>query len=159
MLFFSRLLLGVFECWGSQPDSQMVLKLFESCEAQLYRPSSCVPALTAVILALFFFLGSSFPVSPNRETQAETVAFLRRVLLRHSQGMKLGGKSILGLPSITHKVSKILQVYAQIVVFFEICITTWIRAFLIFFFSGTTTPCGGWYGCVWVLLASEIFSE
>ncbi|CAN0216871.1 unnamed protein product, partial [Ectocarpus sp. 12 AP-2014] len=24
--------------------------------------------------------------SPNRETQAETVAFLRRVLLRHSQG-------------------------------------------------------------------------
>ncbi|CAM9715351.1 unnamed protein product, partial [Ectocarpus sp. 12 AP-2014] len=41
---------------------------------------------------------------PNRETQAETVAFLRRVLLRHSQGMKLGGKSILGLPSITHKV-------------------------------------------------------
>ncbi|CAN0099467.1 unnamed protein product, partial [Ectocarpus sp. 4 AP-2014] len=41
---------------------------------------------------------------PNREAQVQTVAFLRRVLLRHSQGMKLGGKSILGLPSITHKV-------------------------------------------------------
>ncbi|CAN0153840.1 unnamed protein product [Scytosiphon promiscuus] len=40
----------------------------------------------------------------NFSTQAETVAFLRRVLLRHSQGMKLDGHSILGLPTITHKV-------------------------------------------------------
>ncbi|CAN0135201.1 unnamed protein product, partial [Ectocarpus sp. 8 AP-2014] len=42
--------------------------------------------------------------APRRETQGETVAFLRRVLLRHSQGMKLGGHSILGLPTITNMV-------------------------------------------------------
>lgn len=42
--------------------------------------------------------------SANSDTQAETVAFLRRVLLRHSQGMRLRGKSILGLPTMTHKV-------------------------------------------------------
>eukprot|EP00752_Nemacystus_decipiens_P018364 g16475.t1 len=51
-----------------------------------------------------FNRGSLGDKGPNSETQAETVAFLRRVLLRHSQGMQLGGKSILGLPTITHKV-------------------------------------------------------
>eukprot|EP00903_Cladosiphon_okamuranus_P014611 g13549.t1 len=44
----------------------------------------------------------------NPETQAEVLAFLRRVVLRHSQGMKLGANSLLGLPTITHKV-EVLQ--------------------------------------------------
>lgn len=38
------------------------------------------------------------------KTQNEVVAFLRRVVLRHSQNMKLGANSLLGLPPITHKV-------------------------------------------------------
>lgn len=38
------------------------------------------------------------------DSKAETLAILRRVLLRHSQGMTLGGSSILGLPTITHEV-------------------------------------------------------
>lgn len=77
--------------------------------------SACV---FAACVRVSYFLVSSGVVSPllwccggilrprsaNSETQAETVAFLRRVLLRHSQGMQLGGKSILGLPTMTHKV-------------------------------------------------------
>lgn len=47
----------------------------------------------------------SFSVRPNTDTQAEVTAFLRRVVLRHSQGMKLGANSLLGLPAISHKVS------------------------------------------------------
>lgn len=52
---------------------------------------------------LFFFLCLRL-LRPNHANQAQVVAFLRRVLLRHSQGMKLDGKNILGLPDITHKV-------------------------------------------------------
>lgn len=43
-------------------------------------------------------------IRPNNETQGEMMAFLRLGLLRRSQGMKLEGRSILGLPDITHKV-------------------------------------------------------
>ncbi|CAM9167625.1 unnamed protein product, partial [Ectocarpus sp. 12 AP-2014] len=41
---------------------------------------------------------------PNTDTQVEVTVFLRRVVLRHSQGMKLGANSLLGLPTVTHKV-------------------------------------------------------
>ncbi|CAM9341014.1 unnamed protein product, partial [Laminaria digitata] len=44
---------------------------------------------------------------PNMNSKAETLATLRRVLLRHSQGMTLGGSSILGLPTITHEVDEL----------------------------------------------------
>eukprot|EP00904_Undaria_pinnatifida_P006227 jgi/Undpi1/2734/HiC_scaffold_14.g06112.m1 len=44
---------------------------------------------------------------PNTDTQGATLALLRRVLLRHSQGMSLGGRSILGLPTISHKVEQL----------------------------------------------------
>lgn len=50
------------------------------------------------------FVFSSF-FRPNKEALPEVVAFFRRVVLRHSQGMKLGANSLLGLPSITTKVT------------------------------------------------------
>lgn len=39
------------------------------------------------------------------ETYRKLVAFLRRVMFRHSLRMKLGDKSIINLPEITHKVA------------------------------------------------------
>ncbi|CAM9694657.1 unnamed protein product [Ascophyllum nodosum] len=50
---------------------------------------------------------------PEKQAQAQTVALLRRVLLRHSQGMKLNNKNILGLPGITHEVEEVVLTWRE----------------------------------------------
>ncbi|CAM9694406.1 unnamed protein product [Ascophyllum nodosum] len=44
---------------------------------------------------------------PNLPKLAQVLAFLRRVLFRHSVGMRLDGESILGQPCVTYKVEKL----------------------------------------------------
>ena len=77
--------------------------------------STCPPRTNSPYTSRFVFFHNFFlswatlwrccaAPRPNTEAQGATLALLRRVLLRQSQGMTLNGQSILGLPPITHKV-------------------------------------------------------